>query len=127
MTENTATGDPAARAGGAEPDVERSHLGLALVLISAAQLMIVLDGTVVNIALPHVQTALGFSQQNLQWVGTGYPLAFAGLLLLGGRSGDLLGRRRMFIIGVLLFAGASLLRGLALHETTLIASPGAQC
>ena len=82
--------------------------------------MIILDGTVVNIALPHIQTALGFSQQNLQWVVTGYTLAFAGLLLLGGRSGDLLGRRRMFITGVLLFAFASGLGGLAQSETWLI-------
>ncbi len=82
--------------------------------------MIILDGTVVNIALPHIQTALGFSQQNLQWVVTGYTLAFAGLLLLGGRSGDLLGRRRMFITGVLVFALASGLGGLAQSETWLI-------
>ena len=104
----------------ADNDHGHSHLGIALVLISAAQLMIVLDGTVVNIALPHIQTALGFSQQNLQWVVTGYTLAFAGLLLLGGRSGDLLGRRRMFITGVLLFAFASGLGGLAQSETWLI-------
>jgi EmrB/QacA subfamily drug resistance transporter len=120
MTENTATGGPAVPSEAAEHDHGESRLGLALVLISAAQLMIVLDGTVVNIALPHVQTALGFSQQNLQWVVTGYTLAFAGLLLLGGRSGDLLGRRRMFIIGVLLFALASGLGGLAQSESWLI-------
>jgi EmrB/QacA subfamily drug resistance transporter len=128
MTEHLATGDPslpsvpAVESGSAEDDEVQRHLGLALVLISAAQLMIVLDGTVVNIALPHVQTALGFSQQNLQWVVTGYTLAFAGLLLLGGRSGDLLGRRRMFIIGVLLFAVASGAGGLAQSEAWLIAS-----
>jgi EmrB/QacA subfamily drug resistance transporter len=125
MTENLATADPAATsdsADSADHDHGHSHLGLALVLITAAQLMIVLDGTVVNIALPHIQTALGFSQQNLQWVVTGYTLAFGGLLLLGGRSGDLLGRRRMFIIGVLLFAFASGLGGFAQNETWLIMS-----
>jgi EmrB/QacA subfamily drug resistance transporter len=122
MTESIATGAPAVPSAPAEDDEGQSHLGLALVLISAAQLMIVLDGTVVNIALPHVQTALGFSQQNLQWVVTGYTLAFAGLLLLGGRSGDLLGRRRMFIVGVLLFAVASGVGGLAQSEAWLIAS-----
>jgi MFS family permease len=100
MTEGTATGEPASTSGSAEHDPGSSHLGLALVLISAAQTMIVLDGTVVNIALPHIQTSLGFSQQNLQWVVTGYTLTFGGLLLLGGRSGDLLGRRRMFMVGL---------------------------
>jgi EmrB/QacA subfamily drug resistance transporter len=121
MTEDTTTGDPTVPSD--SPDNEgSSHLGIALVLISAAQLMIVLDGTVVNIALPHIQTALGFSQQNLQWVVTGYTLAFGGLLLLGGRSGDLLGRRRMFIVGVLVFAIASGLGGLAQSETWLILS-----
>ena len=94
MTEDIATGDSVRTSGSAEQDPGPSHLGLALVLISAAQLMIVLDGTVVNIALPHIQTSLGFSQQNLQWVVTGYTLAFGGLLLLGGRSGDLLDWRR---------------------------------
>lgn len=122
MTENTVTGGPAVPPGSAEDDHGDSHLGLALVLISAAQLMIVLDGTVVNIALPHIQTALGFSQQDLQWVVTGYTVTFAGLLLLGGRSGDLLGRRRMFIIGVLLFTLASGLGGFAQSETWLILS-----
>ncbi|MFL6101621.1 MAG: MFS transporter [Actinomycetales bacterium] len=120
MTDHLATADPAVPSGEEYDDHGHSHLGLALVLITAAQLMVVLDATVVNIALPHIQTALGFSQQNLQWVVTGYTLAFGGLLLLGGRSGDLLGRRRMFIVGVLLFAFASGLGGLAQNETWLI-------
>jgi EmrB/QacA subfamily drug resistance transporter len=121
MTENTATAaDPAVPSHDVGTDHGHSHLGLALVLISAAQLMVVLDATVVNIALPHIQVALGFSQQNLQWIVTGYTLAFGGLLLLGGRSGDLLGRRRMFIVGVLLFSFASGLGGLAQGETWLI-------
>jgi len=122
MTENTATADLAAPPGDDAEDHGHSHLGLALILISAAQLMVVLDATVVNIALPHIQTTLNFSQQNLQWIVTGYTLAFGGLMLLGGRSGDLLGRRKMFIIGVLLFAFASGLGGLAQSETWLIAA-----
>ena len=123
MTDRTMTANEAVPPGEAAEDHGHSHLGLALVLITAAQLMVVLDATVVNIALPHIQTALGFSQQNLQWVVTGYTLAFAGLMLLGGRSGDLLGRRRMFIVGVLLFSFASGLGGFAQNETWLIMSP----
>ena len=100
-----------------EPDARRRPrgLGLALAVIGSAQLMIVLDGTIVNIALPHIQTDLGFSNASLSWVVNAYALALGSLLLLGGRLGDLLGRRRMFVIGVLLFAGASLLGGLAVN------------
>ena len=79
----------------------KQHLGWALVLISVAQLMVVLDGTIVNIALPFIQTDLGISQDNLRWVVTGYALAFGSLLLLGGRLGDLYGRRKIFIAGEL--------------------------
>src|SRR6202451_3759865 len=84
------------------------RLGLALAVIATAQLMVVLDATIVNVALPHIQTALHFSSTNLEWVVNAYALAFGGLLLLGGRSGDLLGRRRIFIAGILLFSLASL-------------------
>ena len=73
--------------------------------------MVVLDATIVNVALPHIQTALGFSGSGLEWVVNAYALAFGGLLLLGGRAGDLLGRRRMFIAGLLLFSAASLPAG----------------
>jgi EmrB/QacA subfamily drug resistance transporter len=100
----------------------RRGLGLALAVIGSAQLMIVLDGTIVNIALPHIQTDLGFSAANLSWVVNAYALALGSLLLLGGRLGDLLGRRRMFVTGVLLFAAASLAGGLAANEGMLIAS-----
>src|ERR1700757_1867913 len=79
------------------------RLGLALLVLAAAQLMVVLDATIVNVALPHIQRALGFSGTNLEWVVNAYTLVFGGLLLLGGRSGDLLGRRRIFITGILLF------------------------
>ncbi|MDQ2755730.1 MAG: MFS transporter [Actinomycetota bacterium] len=98
------------------------NLGLALAVIGGAQLMIVLDGTIVNIALPHIQTDLGFSQSSLSWVVNAYALALGSLLLLGGRLGDLLGRRRMFVTGVLLFAAASLVGGLALDPTMLVIS-----
>ena len=97
-----------------------TRLGLALVVISAAQLMVVLDASIVNIALPYIQRDLGFSPQNLSWIVNAYTLAFGGLLLLGGRLGDLLGRRRMFMIGVGVFALASLLGGIANGEATLI-------
>ncbi len=81
------------------------HLGLALVVIATAQLMIVLDATIVNVALPHIQRALGFSGAGLEWIVTAYSLAFGSLLLLGGRLGDMFGRRRVFIAGVALFFG----------------------
>ena len=96
------------------------HLGLALAVIATAQLMVVLDATIVNVALPHIQNALHFSGTNLEWVITAYTLPFGGLLLLGGRSGDLLGRRRIFIFGVLLFALASLAGGFATSQEWLI-------
>jgi EmrB/QacA subfamily drug resistance transporter len=96
------------------------------VLISVAQLMVVLDSTIANIALPFIQNDLDISQANLQWVVTGYALAFGGLLLLGGRLGDLYGRRLIFMVGVTLFAVASGLGGLASNELMLLASRGLQ-
>jgi len=99
---------------------EHRHLGLALVVICVAQLMVVLDASIVNVALPSIQRALHFSAANLIWVINGYTLAFGGLLLLGGRTGDLFGRRRMFMIGLGIFTGASLLGGLATTEGWLI-------
>ena len=102
------------------------RLGLALAVIATAQLMVVLDGTIVNVALPHIQTALGFSGSNLEWVVNAYTLVFGGLLLLGGRSGDLLGRRRIFITGLLVFAGASLLGGFATDQAWLLSARAIQ-
>jgi EmrB/QacA subfamily drug resistance transporter len=96
------------------------RLGLALAVIATAQLMVVLDATIVNVALPHIQNALHFSGTNLEWVVNAYALAFGGLLLLGGRSGDLLGRRRVFIAGILLFSVASLLGGFATSQEWLL-------
>jgi EmrB/QacA subfamily drug resistance transporter len=102
------------------------HLGLALVVIAAAQLMVVLDATIVNVALPHIQSALGFSGSGLEWVVNAYALTFGGLLLLGGRAGDILGRRRVFIAGIALFAIASLLGGLATSEAWLLGARALQ-
>jgi EmrB/QacA subfamily drug resistance transporter len=98
------------------------HLGLALAVIATAQLMVVLDATIVNVALPRIQAALGFSGSNLEWVVNAYALAFGGLLLLGGRSGDLLGRRKVFIFGILLFSAASLAGGFATNQAWLLAA-----
>src|SRR5882762_10973933 len=98
------------------------NLTLALIVIAFAQLMVVLDTTIVNVALPSVQHALHFSATDLEWVVNGYGLAFGGLLLLGGRAGDLYGRRRMFIIGVLVFAAGSFAGGLATTSAWLIAA-----
>jgi EmrB/QacA subfamily drug resistance transporter len=109
----------AAAAPGAHP--EGVHPNLALTVIAGAQLMVVLDATIVNIALPHIHTALGFSATGLSWVLNAYTLVFGGLLLLGGRTGDLFGRRRMFIIGVLVFAAASLAGGFAQGKGWLLA------
>jgi EmrB/QacA subfamily drug resistance transporter len=96
------------------------NLTLALIVICTAQLMVVLDATIVNIALPSIQQDLGFSQANLQWVLTAYTLAFGGFLLLGGRAGDILGRRRVFIFGILLFTVGSLGGGFAWSEASLL-------
>jgi EmrB/QacA subfamily drug resistance transporter len=102
------------------------HLGLALVLITTAQLMVVLDATIANIALPFIGKDLDITGINLTWIVTGYTLVFGGLLLLGGRLADLYGRRRVFMIGLVLFAVASLLGGLATSEPLLLGARGLQ-
>ena len=122
MTEVTSTESAETTA----PPGTNRHLGWALVLISVAQLMVVLDGTIVNIALPYIQGDLGISDANLRWVVTGYALAFGSLLLLGGRLGDLYGRRRVFMIGLIVFGTASLLGGIATNEPLLLAARGLQ-
>ena len=111
---------------GRERHAPPQRLGLALLVIATAQLMVVLDATIVNVALPHIQNALHFSGTNLEWVVNAYTLAFGGLLLLGGRSGDLLGRRRVFIFGIALFTFASLLGGLATDQAWLLTARVAQ-
>src|SRR4051812_29864762 len=98
----------------------------ALAFISIAQLMVILDGTIVNIALPRMQADLGFSDAGRAWVVTAYTLAFGGLLLLGGRLGDLLGRRRLFLIGLTGFALASALGGAATGTEMLLAARALQ-
>src|SRR3954465_14360991 len=107
-------------------DPRSKRLVWALVLISVAQLMVVLDGTIVNIALPYIQSDLGIASANLRWVVTGYALAFGSLLLLGGRLGDLFGRRKIFMTGLVVFGIASLLGGLATSEGLLLAARGLQ-
>jgi EmrB/QacA subfamily drug resistance transporter len=102
------------------------HLGLALIVIATAQLMVVLDATIVNVALPDIQKALGFSGTGLEWVVNAYALTFGGFLLLGGRAGDLLGRRRVFIFGILLFTAASLLGGFATSQAWLLGARALQ-
>jgi EmrB/QacA subfamily drug resistance transporter len=108
-----------AAAGGPRP-------GLALLVLATAQLMVVLDATIVNVALPHIQRALGFSGTNLEWVVNAYALTFGGLLLLGGRAGDRLGRRKMFIAGLLLFSAASLAGGFADSQAFLLTARAVQ-
>jgi EmrB/QacA subfamily drug resistance transporter len=112
---------PGAAAGGGS-----RRLGLALLVIATAQLMVVLDATIVNVALPHVQSALGFSGSGLEWVVNAYAVTFGGLLLLGGRAGDILGRRRVFVFGLLLFSAASLLGGFATSQWWLLTARAVQ-
>jgi EmrB/QacA subfamily drug resistance transporter len=93
---------------------------VVLVIICLAQFMVVLDATIVNVALPHIQSSLGFTEASLQWVINAYTLVFAGFLLLGGRAGDLLGRKRLFLIGLVIFTAASLLDGISSTSGMLI-------
>jgi EmrB/QacA subfamily drug resistance transporter len=102
------------------------HPAVALAVIAASQLMVVLDVTIVNIALPQIQQSLGFSTTDLSWVLNAYTLTFGGLLLLGGRAGDILGRRRVFIAGILIFTLASFLGGLATTSGWLLAARALQ-
>src|SRR3954464_9845477 len=106
------------------PNAGRAAAGIAIVLV--AQLMLILDATVVNVALPHIDRALGFGPAGLSWVLNAYTLAFGGLLLLGGRLGDVFGRRRTFEIGLTIFTVASLAGGLAQGPGWLVAARGLQ-
>ncbi|MFE1949780.1 MULTISPECIES: MFS transporter [Streptomyces] len=121
MTTSQLTQDQKPRAARRE-----GHPGIALTVIAACQLMVVLDATIVNIALPHIQDALKFSTTDLTWVVSAYTLTFGGMLLLGGRAGDILGRRRVFMTGILLFTAASLLGGLAQEPWQLLAARALQ-
>nr|MBA3525164.1 MFS transporter [Geodermatophilaceae bacterium] len=119
MTATTGSGPSLSKAR-TDADGPDKKLGLVLLVISAAQLMVVLDATIVNIALPSIQRDLELSAASLQWVITAYTLAFGSLLLLGGRAGDILGRKRVFIFGIALFSLGSLLGGLAWNQPTLL-------
>ena len=99
----------------------RDRRWFALAVLVAAQFMVVLDVAIVNVALPSIKTDLHFTQESLQWVITAYAIMFGGVLLLGGRMADLLGRRRLFMAGLTLFTVSSLLDGLAWSEGSLIA------
>ena len=110
----------------ASPSVGNRRLGLALLVIATAQLMVVLDATIVNVALPHIQQALGFSGNGLEWVVNAYAVTFGSLLLLGGRAGDILGRRRVFVFGLLLFSAASLFGGFATSQAWLLTARAVQ-
>jgi EmrB/QacA subfamily drug resistance transporter len=99
---------------------------VVLVLICLAQFMVILDATIVNVALPSIQKDLHLSEGSLQWLVNAYTLVFGGFLLLGGRLGDLLGRKRVFLVGLVIFTGASLLDGLASSEGILVASRALQ-
>src|SRR5215212_961207 len=103
------------------PSIAPERKWLALALLAAAQFVVVLDASIVNVALPSIGRDLHFSQDNLSWVINAYTLTFGGFLLLGGRMADLLGRRRLFIGGLILFAVASLAGGLATSDGQLVA------
>jgi EmrB/QacA subfamily drug resistance transporter len=122
MTEDSVV-EPEQRTGRGRPTGRR---WLALYLVCAAQLMIVLDGTIVNVALPAIRGSLGFSETGLSWVVNAYLLTFGGFLLLGGRAGDLFGRRRVFASGLALFTLASLLCGLAGSQGVLVVARALQ-
>src|ERR1044071_2747395 len=93
---------------------------IGLLLLCLVQFMVVLDIAIVNVALPSIQADLGFSQEDLQWVISAYALVFGGFLLLGGRTADMVGRRRVFLAGVVVFTAASLMSGLAWSDSSLI-------
>ena len=122
-------GDSAASARGAGSGGAGRRISgsaVALLLLASAQLMVVLDATIVNVALPSMQEALGFTTTGLAWVINAYTLAFGAFLLLGGRLGDVLGRRRMLVVGLVVFAGASLLGGLAPNGELLLVARAIQ-
>ena len=116
----------AAAAPAAPRRVARVDPNVVLALVAVAQFMVVLDATVVNVALPTIKTDLGFSEQNLSWVLNAYTLMFGGFLLLGGRLADRLGRRRLFMAGIALFSGASLICGVSQSEGMLLVARGCQ-
>jgi EmrB/QacA subfamily drug resistance transporter len=120
---------PASSGATASPPVEREpspHIGWLLAVCCAAQFMVILDLSIVNVALPSIQLDLGFSAPELQWIVDAYAITFAGFLMLGGRAADHFGQRRMFVLALLLFAAASLAGGIAADRGTLVAARAAQ-
>src|SRR6185503_8183172 len=115
-----------AAAASAPRSASRVDANAVLALVAVAQFMVVLDATVVNVALPTIKVDVGFSEQNLSWVLNAYTLMFGGFLLLGGRAADRLGRRRLFMAGIALFSAASLACGASQSEGTLLIARGAQ-
>src|SRR3981081_2635075 len=105
------------------PAISDRQRWLALVVVCLGQLMIVLDSTIVNVALPSIQRDLHFTQANLTWVVNAYLITYGSFLLLAGRAGDLIGRKRIFIAGVVVFTVASVLSGLAYDPLTTIGAP----
>src|SRR5215831_16748896 len=103
-----------------------SNPWIVLVLVCLAQFMVVLDATITNVALPSIKVDLGMSDSDLQWIVNAYTLMFGGFLLLGGRAGDLVGRKKVFLIGLVIFTTASLLDGLASSEAMLIGARALQ-
>src|SRR3954447_20649893 len=106
--------------------VSRVSANAVLALVAVAQFMVILDATIVNVALPTIKVDVGFSEQSLSWVLNAYTLMFGGFLLLGGRLADRLGRRRLFVAGIAVFSGASLLCGVSQSEGTLLVARGLQ-
>src|SRR3979411_1084829 len=104
----------------------RVNEGAVLAVVAAAQFMVILDATIVNVALPTIKVAVGFSEQSLSWVLNAYTLMFGGFLRLGGRAADRLGRRRLFLAVIALFSSASLICGLSQSEGMLLAARAAQ-
>src|SRR3954469_26047572 len=117
---------PASAASAVSPRAVRVDPNAVLAIVALAQFMVVLDATVVNVALPTIKRDVGFSEQSLSWVLNAYTLMFGGFLLLGGRLADRLGRRLLFMAGITLFSGASLVCGLAQSEGMLLVARGAQ-
>src|SRR3989441_3150009 len=104
-------------------DATRHHPNLIIALLCAAQFMLILDIAIVNVALPSMQRTLALSAENIQWVVSGYALTFGGFLMLGGRLADVVGRRRMFLAGLGLFLGGSMLGGFIPFRGMVIAAP----
>src|SRR6202165_1931519 len=107
-------------------EARRVNPWLVLVIVGWAEFMVILDATIVNVPLPSIQRGLHFSPSSLQWIVNAYTLAFGGFLMLGGRAADLLGRRRMFLLGIVLFSAASLMNGLAGSGGVLVAGRALQ-